>query len=182
MAGWFALLRLAERIEALSAELYGLLAERFRAEPEASGLFLRLECEETQHASRIRLLAARYGHDARLLGRAGAETAFLEGLVARAEEVVGEVRAGGWGNDLDEVKRRLAETELLFCNAHAQFLAEGGHPLLREFFAQLAEQDEAHAQLLSGAEPREPRARSAPERAQVEEGERWGERRRRARR
>lgn len=150
MAGTYDLLRLAGRIEALSAELYGLLAERFRGDPEASGLFLRLECEEAQHASRIRLLAARYRHDGKLLGSVGADGALLEGLVRRAEELVGEVRAGGFGDDLAAVKRRLAETEHLFCQAHAQFLSDGGHPELRAFFAQLAEQDEAHAQLLGG--------------------------------
>jgi rubrerythrin len=148
MAGTYELLRLAERIEALSAELYGILAERFREDPEASALFLRLEYEERQHQSRIRLLAARYRHDAKLLTQVAVDAAVLEGLVRQAEDVVGLVAAGGWGDDLAEVKRRLAETELMFCHAHAQFLSEGGHPELRAFFAQLAEQDEAHAHLL----------------------------------
>jgi rubrerythrin len=148
MAGTYELLRLAERIELLSAELYGLLAERFRGDGEASALFLRLETEEAQHASRVRLLAARYRHDTSLLARAVGDAAYLEALVREASELVAEVRAGGWGTDLAEVKRRVVEVELRFCHAHAQFLSEDGHPMLREFFARLAEQDEAHTRLL----------------------------------
>jgi len=172
MAAWFELLRLAERIEALAAELYGVLAERFREDPEASGLFLRLECEELQHASRIRLLASQYRHDARLLGRRGADPGPLEELVAQGEEIVVRVRGGGWGEDLAEVKRRLAGVELMFRNAHAQFLAEGGHPELRAFFAQLAEQDAAHAELLSGGAAAAPAPPSPSDRAGAEPGER----------
>jgi rubrerythrin len=150
MSGTYALLRLAERIELLSAQLYRLLADRFREDRATRALFLRLECEEDQHASRIRLLAARYRHDGRLLERVSATHQFLEGLVARGEAIVEEVARGAWGTDLAEVKRRLGEVELEFCHAHAHFLSEDGHPELRAFFAQLAEQDQEHARLLRG--------------------------------
>jgi len=149
MAGTYELLRLAERIELLSARLYALLAEQFRGDREASELFLRLESEEAQHASRIRLLAARYRHDAKLLERVSVEPRFLEELLRRGEAIVAEVAAGAWGDDLRAVKRRLGDLELEFCHAHAHFLSEDGHPALRAFFAQLSEQDEAHARLLS---------------------------------
>lgn len=149
MAGTYELLLLAERIELLSARLYGLLAERFRGDEVASALFLKLECEELQHGSRIRLLAARYRHDGRLLDRLGVDPGVLQGLVREAEELVAQVADGAWGDDLAEVKRNLVEVELHFCHAHAQFLSEDGHPVLREFFTQLAEQDEAHAKLLA---------------------------------
>lgn len=150
MAGTYQLLRLAERIELLSARLYALLAERFREDPEASALFLRLESEEFEHASRVRLLAARYRHDPKLLDRISADPAVLERLVDRAEEILAEVGEGGWGDDPAEVKGRLVGMELELCHAHAQFLSEDAHPELRSFFQQLAEQDDAHARLLSG--------------------------------
>lgn len=148
MAGTYELLRLAERIEQLSAELYGVLAARFQGDAEASALFLRLEGEEAQHASRIRLLGARYRHDPKLLARVSADGARLAAHVADAEAVLAHVRAGGWGDDLAAVKRNLVELEVTLCHAHAQFLTEDAHPEVRSLFARLAEQDEAHARLL----------------------------------
>lgn len=59
MATTYQVFEQAERIERTAADLYRLLAEQFAADPAARALFVRLEEEEHQHASRVRLLAAR---------------------------------------------------------------------------------------------------------------------------
>jgi rubrerythrin len=136
----------AERIETLSGRIYGALAKVFRGDPDAQALFVRLEAEEEQHASRVRLLAAHYRRDAKLA--VDGDVAELEACSAAAARALAEVEAGRWGTDLDEVKRRLAALEEELARAHAHLLARTANPALREFFAALAEQDEAHARLL----------------------------------
>jgi rubrerythrin len=146
MASTSQLLEKAERLELLAAEVYRALAGRFAGEGRA--LFLRLADEELQHASRIRLLAARLRHDRRLAAAVAADTAALDTLLAEARRVVDEVVRGGWDGDLEGALRRAGELELRFVAAHAQSLARGAHPELRAFFEQLAAQDAAHARLL----------------------------------
>jgi hypothetical protein len=137
----------AERIEAIAATIYAFFARQFAGDEKARALFKRLEAEEIQHATRVRLLAARYVADRRLIERFG-HSAELEACLHIAEAALVEVNAGAWGADVTAVKLRLAELEIRLARAHAQAIAEGGHPALRDFFRQLALQDEAHAQLL----------------------------------
>jgi rubrerythrin len=139
----------AERVELLSAAIYAALAERFRGDPAAHSLFTRLEAEEVQHARRVRLLAAHYRHDPRLLDRASGDVGTLDRLLAEGEAVLGAIRDGTFGRDLDEVKRNLAALEARFADTHAEIVAAAGHADLRDFFERLARQDEEHRRLLS---------------------------------
>jgi len=147
MASTYQLLQQAEKLELLAAELYTALAGRYGGEPR--DLFLRLAQEEGQHASRIRLLAARSRHDSRLVATMAAETHEIEALLAEAAGVLDAVRRGEWDQDAGAALARAAELETRFCKAHAQCLSRDAHPELLAFFQQLAAQDEAHRQLLA---------------------------------
>lgn len=143
----FDVFRCAERIEAFAAEIYAAVAQQFADDDEARGLFKRLEAEEIQHASRVRLLASRYRGDTKILDRVSG-AAELEACLRTAEAALSEVRGGAWGGDLAAIKARLATLEHQLARAHAQVIAQDGHPALRDFFRQLALQDEAHVALL----------------------------------
>jgi rubrerythrin len=147
MASTYQLLQKAEKLELLAAELYHALAERFGG--EARSLFLRLAQEEGQHACRIRLLAARYRHDTKLVATMTAETHEIDALLADASQSLEAVRRGEWDGDQEAALVRAAELEARFCKAHAQSLTRDAHPELLAFFEQLAAQDEAHRQLLA---------------------------------
>lgn len=149
MTSPYQLLQKAERLELLAAELYRALAERYGG--EARALFLRLAQEEGQHASRIRLLAARYRHDSRLVATMSAETHELDALIADADRALEAVRLGEWDGDQEAALGRAAELEARFCKAHAQSLTRDAHPELVTFFERLAAQDEAHRKLLAGS-------------------------------
>jgi hypothetical protein len=143
----FDVFKRAERVELVAAAIYGTLAKRFRDDADAHALFVRLEAEEQQHASRIRLLAATYRNDSKLVDKVnGAEG--LDACLAEAQAALDEVQAGGWGPALGEVLGRLARLEDRLSRAHANLLALNGNGALREFFEQLARMDEAHVQLL----------------------------------
>lgn len=143
----------AERVERLSAEIYRALGVRFAHEPEARCLFARLEAEELQHARRVRLLAARYRHDSRLLERPSASIRELELLAAESEAILAAIEEGKWAQDLATVLSSLAALEDRTASAHAHLIAIEGNPELRAFFEQLALQDEAHHALLREALP-----------------------------
>ena len=137
----------AERVELVAAAIYGALATRFRDDADAHALFARLETEEEQHASRIRLLAATYRNDSKLIEKVnGAEG--LDACLAEAQAALAEIQAGGWGPGLGDVLGRLARLEDRLSRAHADLLALNGNGALREFFEQLAHMDDAHMQLL----------------------------------
>jgi rubrerythrin len=140
----------AEQLEMLSAEIYRLLAERFRDQPEASDVFTRLMEEELQHATRIRLLKARYRHDAKLFDNADITSANLDAVIREGQETVAAIARGEWGASLEVVKQELAEIEDRFGVAHAHVLCEGAAPPIRAFFEQLARQDREHRTLLLG--------------------------------
>ncbi len=140
----------AEQLELLSAEIYRLLAERFREQPAASEVFAKLMEEEIQHGSRIRLLRARYRHDARLFENAGLTSANLDAILREGRETLAAIARGEWGLDLEVVKRELATIEDRFGAAHAQVLCAGADPTIRAFFERLAEQDREHRKLLLG--------------------------------
>jgi len=143
----FEVFKKAERIETIAAAIYAFLAKQFADDADVRALFARLETEEAQHAARVRLLASRYRGDSKLLASVpgGPE---LETCLAHAEAALVEVQSGGWGRDLASIKVRLAALELELADAHAQAIAKDGHPALRDFFRQLALQDDAHASLL----------------------------------
>jgi hypothetical protein len=139
--------RLAERIELGAAEIYGLLAKQFASDAAVHTLFVRLQQEELQHASRVRLLAARYRGDTKILEKitGAVEIEACQGVV---EAALADLVAGQWGDDLAAIKRRLVDLEGKLRSAHAHAMSEEGHPDLRDFFRQLALQDDAHASLL----------------------------------
>lgn len=143
----FDVFRTAERIEAVAAAIYAEVAKRFAADEKARALFARLEQEELQHASRVRLLASRYRGDTRILPKVPG-VADLESCLSHAEAALADVRAGAWDGDVAETRRRLVQLEGLLSRAHAQTIAKDGDPSLRDFFRQLALQDDAHAALL----------------------------------
>lgn len=143
----FDVFRCAEQIELIAAEIYAVFARQFAQDGEVRGLFKRLEAEEVQHAARVRLLASRYRGDSKILERVSGATA-LEGCRRRAEEALAAATGGAWGADLAAIKARLAALEADLARAHAQVIAADGHPALRDFFNQLALQDEAHLRLL----------------------------------
>lgn len=148
MASAYQLFHKAERVERLSAEVYGALAIRFRGDPEAHALFVRLQLEEEQHASRVRLFAAHYRNDRRL--PVEADAAELDACIAECEQALAEVESGAWGEDLAEVKARLAALEARLAHGHAELMARNAAPALREFLAQLAAMDTEHARILGG--------------------------------
>lgn len=147
MVSTYELLQRAERIEATAARIYAALAKTFRGSPEVRALFATLQGEEEQHASRVRLLAAHYRHDPKL--PVDADPAEFDACLAEATRALAEIEAGRWGADLDEVRARLAVLEERFAAAHAHVIARSASPAVREFFATLAAQDEAHARLLA---------------------------------
>ncbi|HEY6101082.1 MAG TPA: hypothetical protein VIW03_16720 [Anaeromyxobacter sp.] len=149
MASPYQLFHRAERVERLSAHVYGALAARFRGDAEAHALFVRLQTEEEQHASRVRLLAAHYRNDPKLPVEADAGE--LDVCAAECERAIAEIEVGAWGTDLAEVKGRLAALEERLARAHADLLARNAAPALREFLAQLASLDAAHARLLESS-------------------------------
>ena len=142
------LLERAERVEVLSARIYGALARRFRGAPEVRALFERLEAEEQQHASRVRLLASHHRNEPRL--PLDADPAALDVCIADATRALADIEAGRWPTDLAEVRGRLRALEDRLARAHAEVLSKGAPPALRSFFEILAQQDEAHARLLGG--------------------------------
>jgi hypothetical protein len=147
LASTFEIFRQAERIETISAEIYGTLASQFRDDLDAHALFIRLEAEEMQHASRIRLLAATYRNDSKLLVRVNGACE-LEACLAEAESALAEVQAGRWGESLAQVLGRVARLEDRLARAHANLLALNGNGALRDFFEQLSRMDDAHVELL----------------------------------
>jgi hypothetical protein len=144
----FDVFQMAERIEMINAAIYGAVAKQFAGDERARALFARLEAEELQHASRVRLLATQYRTDRKLLERFPG-TAELEGCLRLAEDALAEAQAGVLGTELSAVKARLADLEARLSRAHAQSIAQDGHPGLRDFFRKLALQDEAHVGLLA---------------------------------
>jgi hypothetical protein len=138
----------AERVEQLSAALYGVLAERLGSDPEVRELFLRLEQEELQHASRVRLLGSRYRSDPRLLGRLPIDHGEMDAILAESEQALREAQDGSFARTAAQAFARLGELEDHLARAHAELVAREGAPALREFFRKLAEQDRAHRELL----------------------------------
>lgn len=148
MSSNFQLLEKAERLELLAHDIYEALSGRFGGEPRE--LFRRLADEESQHASRIRLLAARSGQDRSLVASLAVDTPLLDRLLVEAEEALAAVNSGAWDGDPQAALAGAAELEHRFCQAHAQSLPKEASPELRAFFEQLAAQDKAHAALLKG--------------------------------
>jgi rubrerythrin len=138
---------MAEQIELLCAEGYRRLADRFAADVDERELFQKLHEEELQHANRVRLLAARYRHDSRLV-EVPAGRGELEGMLTEARAVIGEIREGRFADTAQEALAKMAGMEERFAHSHAELISAEGHPAIREFFTQLAEQDHGHIELL----------------------------------
>lgn len=147
MASTYQLLEKAVQIELVAERLYRALAERF--DGDARTLFRRLAEEEGQHAARIRLLAARYLQDRRLVPSLDPDISLLDRLLKESEEALAAALGGVWDGDAQAARLATVELERRFCMVHAQVLSSEGHPELRAFFEQLAQQDRAHQELLS---------------------------------
>jgi rubrerythrin len=150
MASTFEFLTRAERLERVAEAFYRALAERYEEDATLRDLFARLAREEEQHASRIRLLTQRHGHDRQATAMSAGALEELDRLIATAEGLLGEVQAGGWDGSGEQALARSAELERLFCLSHAQVLISQTHPELKAFFERLAQQDAAHRKLLTG--------------------------------
>jgi hypothetical protein len=149
MGSTYLLFQRAERVEWLSAQVYGALKNHFQDDSEAHALFVRLEAEEEQHATRVRLLSAHYWLDRKLT--VDADAGELEVCIAECERAIEEIEAGVWGTDLPEVKRRCLALEERLVRAHADLLTRHSDSPLRDFLAQLAYLDVAHVQLLASS-------------------------------
>jgi rubrerythrin len=148
MATIYRLFEVAEALETLAASIYRAAAEAFSWDADARSLFTGLALEEEQHASRVRLLAARYRTDPGLVPAGVADPAELEALAAEGEAILAAIQAGEWGRDLARAREKLAALEWRYQRAHAQWLARESNEALRQFFDRLASQDEAHWKLL----------------------------------
>ena len=60
-------------------------------------------------------------------------------------------QAGTFARTLEAALAKAAALEKSLSRAHAEVIAREGNPALREFFRKLAEQDEAHQELLGPA-------------------------------
>jgi multidrug resistance efflux pump len=143
----FDILDKAEKLELLSAEIYGALARRFGDDEAAVKLFTRLCAEEEQHAARVRLVAAQSRRDSKLLGKITVDGHELDDVVRELTTMLANLRAGNWDADLAQTKRLLLDLEERSEQAHAHAI-NGLHESLRRFFEQLALQDKAHEELL----------------------------------
>ena len=140
--------RKAEAAELLAAEIYRALANLFAWDLEGAALFRRLEQEEQQHAARVRLLAARLRQDRRLLQDVDVDTGVLDALVAESRALLADIVEGRWTFGIERTKQAAAEFEDRLAHAHAEMIARGAHPVVREFFETLAQQDAAHLELI----------------------------------
>jgi rubrerythrin len=147
MASAYEIFRRAERVELAAAELYRVLADSFPWSAEDRALLKRLEQEEIQHAARVRLLAAQYRNDTHLF-EGGIDISSLAQMEREAASLLEEVQSGRWNGDLEGLKRRIAEAEDRCSSSHAHALAQNADPAIRGFFHELAEQDQAHRDML----------------------------------
>jgi len=143
----YAVLEKAEAVERAAARAYRAGAAALRGSPQGA-LLLRLADEEDQHAARVRLLAARYRHDARLFQNVDFKLVALDAELATWTEAQREIEQGRWSGDAPGLLARLASLEEQSAQSHAQVLATGADPTVAEFFQKLAEQDRAHRELL----------------------------------
>lgn len=144
----YGVLEKAEQVERAAARAYRAAAATLQGSPEGA-LLSRLADEEEQHATRVRLLAARYRHDARLFQNVDFKLVVLDAEIAAWVEVHREIAAGHFAGDAPGLFRRLAALEEKSAQSHAQVLCEGADPSVAEFFNKLAEQDRAHRELLA---------------------------------
>lgn len=149
MSSSYAVLEKAERVERAAARAYRAGAGALGESPHAA-LLTRLAEEEDQHAARVRLLAARYRHDARLFQNVDFKLVALDAEIDAWGRVLLEIEAGRWKDDPPGLLARLAALEEQSAQSHAHVLASAADPAVAEFFQKLAEQDRAHRQLLRG--------------------------------
>jgi len=144
----YGVLEKAEQVERAAAKAYRAGAVALRGAPEGA-LLARLADEEEQHATRVRLLAARYRHDARLFQNVDFKLVVLDAEIAAWATVHREIADGRFDSDVPGLLQRLAALEEKSAQSHAQVLSESADPSVAEFFRKLAEQDRAHRELLA---------------------------------
>lgn len=137
--------RLAEGIELASADIYDVMARRYRYLPEVAAVLSRLKEEELQHAYRLCTLFRRL-RGSRMEVHVRLDDDELRALLADAERFLAELRE----EDLPAhvaISRMVALEERFAC-AHAEHIAAGADPSTRALFEALAKQDRAHAVML----------------------------------
>jgi len=135
----------AEQAEQLSAELYAELAKRFSGD---SDLFRRLEAEELQHLQRVRMIRSRYNRERGVFDAITLDVEGLRTAVDKAQTKLAALRSGQ-ELTLEQAKRWMLELEEALASAHADALIRTRDLALSQFFSQLAQQDKAHAELLT---------------------------------
>lgn len=145
----YRVLEKAEAVERAAARAYRAGAAALRGTRQG-GLLSRLADEEDQHAARVRLLAARYRHDASLFQNVDFKLVVLDAELAAWGAAHQEIEAGRFGGDPAALLARLASLEEQSTQSHAHVLAAGADPVVAQFFEQLAVQDRAHRDLLVG--------------------------------
>jgi rubrerythrin len=147
-------LALAIRVEQLAGRIYGILAERFADAPEASAMFRRLEAEEHQHELRIEMLATTLARRPELDRALVLDLDRAERALAEGEQLATVLSPPRPRPSLHRARRLAAQLEERFALVHADQLTAQSDPELREFFEVFVDQDQEHAALLRGSEPR----------------------------
>jgi rubrerythrin len=144
-------LEIACQVEELAETLYRGLARKFGDGGPIAAVFNQLADEEAQHGLRIRMLRSQVSKrpmDFRgELGLSG-----LEALLEEARTLEQLFRSPDFRPTSAEAKQFMIELEHRFYEAHAQVMLRSENQALREFFAALARQDQAHAKLLDSME------------------------------
>lgn len=138
---------LAEQLEEIAAKMYGVLAQRFKGAP--GELFQRLHEEEMQHLERVRMLKRRYLHDRRAVQRVQDAGDQMLAALNDGKEMLATLENATDRLTLEEARMLMLAMEDKLAVAHADAMAAFADPSLRRFFEQLAQQDRAHAHLLS---------------------------------
>ena len=140
---------LAERAERLVGDVYGLLSRAFHEDREVAELFHALEQEEIQHAVRVMMLKKGYRADRSGKLKIVLDIDALKELVGEVETIKRDMESGRMEPDLEQALKLMAGLETRFADSCAEVVLRIEDHELREFFAALAEQDRAHALILS---------------------------------
>jgi rubrerythrin len=152
------LLRKAESIERISAEIYRVLAQRFARDNDAAQTFSQLETEELEHANRVHLFASQLLHDPRLVTKDEPADGETNALLAEAEAALRRVQSPE-PLDLGEALDLCVHLEAHLDEGHAHVVAASAHPQVSRFFAMLSKEDRLHRELLASPQRRNPRDR-----------------------
>lgn len=151
METMFGVLRKAQSVEEKAASIYSAAATRFAADLHWSRLFGRLAEEEKQHALRIQMLSSRLSHDRQSMRDARLPEVDLDALLAAGDALLDRI-ASPRDLSLPEALSMIGGMEESFASVHAHMLLATDEPGFNQLFVQLAAQDRAHREMLSGEE------------------------------